>query len=108
MTEIFCRILAQSRVFQDFLVHTKVPFENKPTVGHGWVKYVKTTLDLWKKILQIRNMIFDRYDFARQLEKLAIYNILPDISTILPDNYTNLPDISTILPDNNENLPDNF
>ena len=28
----------------------------------------------------------DRYDFARQLENLAIYNILPDISTILPDN----------------------
>ena len=57
MTEIFCRILAQSRVFQDFLVHTKIPFENKPTVGHGRVKFVKTTLDLWKKNLQIRNMI---------------------------------------------------
>ena len=59
-------------------------------------------------IVEFFKRIFDRYDFARQLENLAIYKILPDISEILPDNYIFLPDISTILPDNYKILPDIF
>ena len=60
------------------------------------------------KFVNLEMPHFDRYDFARQLENLAIYNILPDISTILPGNYIFLPDISTILPDNYKILPDIF